>query len=296
VLVPEQLAYYGVPRGAASGARFVSESSNGCAIGGSIEEAVLHGLFEVIERDAFLANWYSGRPVPRVDPSGIEDELSRALLAQCGAHGFEVEILDIRAGLPTPVFAVSLRNRERDDQPALAVAAGAHMDPLRALQGALVETVSALAIRDSAKAAARLERGRELLARPELVQVMADHTEQCWPVEAIGTRDFTRSSGPDLNWHSAFGAAAGVEGSVATLLAELTGEVMAIAHDVVVVDQSFEPFRGAGLRCVKVFAPGLLPMTFGHQYRRISEERLRALAPDSAAGPAAAGFLPHPFP
>jgi ribosomal protein S12 methylthiotransferase accessory factor len=296
VLVPEQLAYYGSPKSAASGPRFVSETSNGCAIGGSIEEAVLHGLFEVIERDAFLANWYAGRPVPRVDTSAIEDELIRALLSRCRAHEFEVEVLDLRAGLPTPVFAVSLMNRTRNDQPALALAAGAHLDPLRALQGALVEGISALANRDPARAAARLERGRALLAQPELVQVMADHTDQCWPAEAIGTRDFTRSCGPDLQWDRSFGASADVAASLGTALVDLIGAVLAIARDVIVVDLSFEPFRTAGLRCVKVLAPGLLPMTFGHQYRRISEDRLRALASDPPADHRAAGFLPHPFP
>ena len=295
VLVPEQLAYYG-SKGLAPGRRFVSESSNGCAIGGSTEEAVLHGLFEVIERDAFLANWYAGRPVPRVDTSEIGDELIRALLSRCRAHEFEVEVLDIRAGLPTPVFAVSLVNRTRQDQPALALAAGAHLDPVRALQGALVEGISALANRDPAKSAARLERGRALLARPELVQAMADHTDQCWPAEAIGTRDFARSSGPDLPWDRSFGAPADAAAAPGTALADLIGAVLAIAHDVVVVDQSFEPFRTAGLRCVKVLAPGLLPMTFGHQYRRISEVRLHMLASDPPADGLAAGLLPHPFP
>jgi ribosomal protein S12 methylthiotransferase accessory factor len=295
VLVPEQLAYFG-SAGTAPGRRFVSESSNGCAIGGSTEEAVLHGLFEVIERDAFLANWYAGRPVPRVDMAGIEDALVRALLSRCRAHEFEVEVLDIRAGLPTPVFAVSLVNRTRDDQPALALAAGAHLDPVRALQGALVEAISALANRDPAKSAARLERGRALLAQPERVQAMADHTDQCWPAEAIATRNFARSSAPDLPWDGSFGATADAAAPPGTALADLIGAVLAIADDVVVVDQSFEPFRTAGLRCVKVLAPGLLPMTFGHQYRRISEDRLHKLASDPPAGRPAAGFLPHPFP
>jgi ribosomal protein S12 methylthiotransferase accessory factor len=30
------------------------------------------------------------------------------------------------------------------------------------------------------------------------------------------------------------------------------------------------------MHCVKVLAPGLMPVTFGHQYRRINPHRLQA--------------------
>ncbi|GMA57772.1 hypothetical protein GCM10025858_22750 [Alicyclobacillus sacchari] len=56
VLIPEQIAYYGPT---ADHKRFVTESSNGCAIGGTLEEAVLYGIFEVLERDGFLNMWYA---------------------------------------------------------------------------------------------------------------------------------------------------------------------------------------------------------------------------------------------
>ena len=37
---------------------FVFECSNGCATGSCLEEAVLFGLLELVERDAFLLGWY----------------------------------------------------------------------------------------------------------------------------------------------------------------------------------------------------------------------------------------------
>jgi ribosomal protein S12 methylthiotransferase accessory factor len=297
VLIPEQLAYYALgPESAASSPRFVYETSNGCALGGTIGEAVLHGLFEVIERDAFLASWYSRRPVPRVDTSGVDDPLIRSLIARFRAHELQVELLDIRAGLPTPAFAVSIVNRTWEDRPALALAAGSHLDPVRALQGALVEAAAAFAKRDPAKAAIRPERGRELLAHPDRVLMMEDHSDQCWPIEAVSSRDFLRSQAPDLDWRESFGAAGDRPISVPDELARLVGEVLEIASDVLVVDQSFEPFRTSGLKCVKVLAPGLLPMTFGNQNRRISDERLLAMAPDARVDRRALALLPHPFP
>jgi hypothetical protein len=51
-----------------------------------------------------------------------------------------------------------------------------------------------------------------------------------------------------------------------------------------------------GLRCVKVLTPGLLPVTFGHQYRRVSPARLAKI--DPARPRATQGhdqWLPHNF-
>jgi len=51
ILVPLVLTYYHCEPHAE---RFVQQCSNGCASGGSLAEAVLFGLLELIERDAFL--------------------------------------------------------------------------------------------------------------------------------------------------------------------------------------------------------------------------------------------------
>ena len=47
----------------------MQESSNGCASGGSPEEAVYFGLMEVVERDAFLLAWYGQVPLTEIDPA-----------------------------------------------------------------------------------------------------------------------------------------------------------------------------------------------------------------------------------
>ena len=55
VLVPARLVHYSAGVAADS---FVFECSNGCATGSCLEEAVLFGLLELVERDAFLLGWY----------------------------------------------------------------------------------------------------------------------------------------------------------------------------------------------------------------------------------------------
>ena len=52
-LVPEKIAYYGLRLRDQEYHNFVYEISNGCAVGGTLKEASLSGLMEVIERCFF---------------------------------------------------------------------------------------------------------------------------------------------------------------------------------------------------------------------------------------------------
>ncbi|HEX5118007.1 MAG TPA: YcaO-like family protein [Pseudonocardiaceae bacterium] len=64
VLLPIDVAYYGRNSPTPRHRSFVYETSNGSAVGGCLEEAILHGLLEVAERDAFLLTWYARRGLP----------------------------------------------------------------------------------------------------------------------------------------------------------------------------------------------------------------------------------------
>ena len=57
--------YYGAPARVRSGG--VHADSNGAAAGSSLEDAVLQGTLELVERDAVALWWYNRTPVPGVD-------------------------------------------------------------------------------------------------------------------------------------------------------------------------------------------------------------------------------------
>ena len=79
-------------------------------------------------------------------------------------------------------------------------------------------------------------------------------------------------------------------------LREQIDKVLAVAEDVIVVDQGFEQLAEHGLSCAKVLVPGLLPMTFGHQYRRVSLARLDKAARHAQAKPVMSLADINPFP
>ena len=62
-----------------------------------------------------------------------------------------------------------------------------------------------------------------------------------------------------------------------------------IEPDVIVIDQTAPEHQRCGLHCVKILMPGLLPMTFGEENRRVTGlERLHQV-------PFTLGYQDHPL-
>lgn len=300
ILVPESYAYFG-PR-PASDRGFVYETSNGCAIGGCRAEAVLHGLLEVAERDAFLTTWYCRLPIPRVELDSAADRRIPMLAERIG-HRFgyrvRVHVAVLEQGLP--VFWVMAVDASGDPRRHQAVCvSGARLDPERALRQALTElgpTLQGQAERYDPAVAARLA------ADPDAVERLEDHPTAFGDPEAAARLDFLPSDGPALSLAQVTGALAWPRhGDVAAHLAELAGRYLDSGLDVICVDITSPEARAAGLSCAKVIVPGTVSIAFGHRHRRthglprlLSRPRLlgyrdRDLELDEL------NPFPHPFP
>jgi ribosomal protein S12 methylthiotransferase accessory factor len=109
--------------------------SNGCAAGNTLEEAILQGLLELVERDAMALFWYNrvSRPVVPLDPA---DPFVESVLACHEAHARKVWALDLTNDLGIPVtLAVSADATGG----RIATGLGAHLEPRLALSRALSE-------------------------------------------------------------------------------------------------------------------------------------------------------------
>ena len=125
--LPTSMLYYGMSQEPREPSEFVADS-NGCAAGNTMEEAILQGFFELVERDAFAVWWYNRLPLPGVDLDSFGDEY----LASAGDYyrGLQREmwVLDATGDLGIPVFiAVSRRNDKKEED--IIYGAGAHTDP-----------------------------------------------------------------------------------------------------------------------------------------------------------------------
>ncbi len=102
--------------------------SNGCAAGNTLEEAILQGFFELVERDAFAIWWYNRLRFPALDLESFGDDYLAS------AHGYyrglhrDLWVLDVTGDLGIPVF-VALSRRTDTEVEDIIYGAGAHSDP-----------------------------------------------------------------------------------------------------------------------------------------------------------------------
>ncbi|MBT2207840.1 TOMM precursor leader peptide-binding protein [Actinomadura sp. NEAU-AAG7] len=301
ILVPETYAYYRVH--ASGKGRFVYEISNGCALGGCREEAILHGVLEVAERDAFLMTWYARMPVPRIDLGSARGPtvplIAEAIRAETG---YDVMAFDttLEQGIPC-AWVMAVDPSSRDDRPAAVCAAGSHLDPESAVENALSELGSILPDLVRRYPAER-ERARAMVDDPSRVREMADHSLLYGTREAFSRLDFLVGTPHTVRFADMRRPAALRHTDLGDDLRELARRYLDAGLDVIVVDQTTPEHRAFDLSCVKVIIPGTLPMTFGHDQRRVDGiPRLRDVPHrlgyrDAPLEPSDANPHPHPFP
>lgn len=305
LLIPEQMVYYKDEMIRGESRRFVYETSNGCALGSTIEEAVLYGLFEMIERDNFLVAWYNRLPLVEIDISNLSEEF-RILNEVIKADGYEVRFFDttMELGIPT-VWALMVN--ERDDAVVKTYsAAGCHFNPEKALMSAFIEVVSSVPVYNKVFGAEHLmERKRLIFENDDLATEFQDHVllyshpdtlERLSFLTSLGEKKTLRTLHPEWYETETF-----KNQDLTEDLNQLLHRIYKHYEDVYVVDLSGELLKSFELRCVKVFIPGMLTMTFGHQHRRLDESRI--LQAPVLAGRAESPLTldninpyPHPFP
>ena len=112
--------------------------SNGCAAGNTVEEAILQGFYELVERDAFAIWWYNQLRMPEVALESFDDEFLNSAKDYYADYERNIWLLDITADISIPTF-VALSNRPDGVSEDIIYGAGSHADPRIAAQRAICE-------------------------------------------------------------------------------------------------------------------------------------------------------------
>jgi ribosomal protein S12 methylthiotransferase accessory factor len=265
ILVPELLAYYSL--GCGNG--FVYETSNGCALGGSLEEAIFHGIMEVVERDSFLMTWYAQMPLPRLDPYSANDQELELMIERVRTvAGYELFFYNstMENGIPS-IVAIAKNKKQKGLN--LICAAGAHLDPLRAVKSAVHELAAMMMTLDD-NFEERQEELLGMLKDPSMVKKMDDHGLLYGMPQAEERLQFLleenrplRTFEEEFKWKTK-------HADLTNDLEDILGVFRKLNLDVIVVDQTTLETKRNGLHCVKVLIPGMLSMTFGHHLTRVT--------------------------
>jgi bacteriocin biosynthesis cyclodehydratase domain-containing protein len=256
--------YYHFP--SQPGKTYASACSNGNAAGSSLEDAVLQGLLELVERDSVALWWYNRVRRPAFDLDSFHEPWFDEFRDVYAGVNRDVWVLDLTSDLGIPAAVAVSR---RTDKPAedILLGFGAHLDPKLAVQRALSE------VNQFAHAVVNVRPDGSGYAFPDPVQMrwwrtarLAEHRylapAEVPPVAAGAYRD---RSGPDLR------------DDVCTVRRVLEEHGM----HVLVLDQTRPDIE---LPVVKVIAPGLR-----HFWARFGPGRLYDV-------PVQLGWLAEPTP
>jgi ribosomal protein S12 methylthiotransferase accessory factor len=134
--LPTSYLYYSYPFG--EDAFFCKPDSNGCAAGATVEDAVLQGFLELVERDAVALWWYNRVRRPAIDLSSCGHPFVAAMARRYEELGRTLWVLDLTNDLGVPAM-IALSHRPDRDQEDIIFAPAAHLEPEIALLRALTE-------------------------------------------------------------------------------------------------------------------------------------------------------------
>lgn len=134
--IPTAYCYYGYAR--QHDIEFARADSNGCAAGNTLEEAILQGFMELVERDSVALWWYNRLPKPAVNLSDFDRPYFPELLRFYQQHHRDLWVLDLTSDLNIPTFAAISRRNDRAVE-NIILGFGAHLDPQIAILRALTE-------------------------------------------------------------------------------------------------------------------------------------------------------------
>jgi bacteriocin biosynthesis cyclodehydratase domain-containing protein len=140
--LPTEYCYYDYP--SSPGQSRCIACSNGNAAGNNLEEAILQGFLELVERDSVAMWWYNRVRRPGVDLDSFDVPYLNKLRAFLRHRHFDLSVLDLTSDLGVPVFAAISRRTDRV-QEQIMFGMGAHIEARIAVLRAVAELNQMLA-------------------------------------------------------------------------------------------------------------------------------------------------------
>jgi ribosomal protein S12 methylthiotransferase accessory factor len=261
-LVPSSYCYYGYE---GVGTDYCRADSNGLAAGNTLEEAILQGFLELVERDAVAIWWYNRTQHPAIDLDSFADPYLAEMQKYYHSLDRELWVLDLTHDLEIPTF-VGVSRRTGSPSEDILLGFGAHFDARLAVTRAILEVNQSL----PAVLRSRAERERQLL--PDFGDVL-----DWWDGATLDAHPYLRPSSiykpvsaSDFPVYESVDLAETIEGYVR--------KAAALGLETLVLDMTRPDIE---LPVARVIVPGLR-----HFWRRLAPGRLYEV-------PVALGRLPR---
>ncbi|MCC7562252.1 MAG: YcaO-related McrA-glycine thioamidation protein [Methanobrevibacter arboriphilus] len=134
-----------IPKDAKNTSAIFKGNTNGLASGNVLEEAVLHGMLEVIERDAWSIFELTKKNKKCINIDNIENPLINELLEKFKKESINIKLMDLTADIDIPTIAATADDTILKDPALLTLGIGTHLNPEIAVLRALTEVAQSRA-------------------------------------------------------------------------------------------------------------------------------------------------------
>ncbi|HEY0755351.1 MAG TPA: YcaO-like family protein [Ktedonobacteraceae bacterium] len=270
--------------------------STGLAAGSGPRAALLGGLCECIERDAFMITYLNRLPVPEIDLEMVEEPAIQDILQRIRPWND----CQIRAwNMTTDIGVASLLVVMRGTQvslPAIICGAATHVDPVQALRKALIEAWQGYVWLSNQ--ASLSEDLRQHTFAPDFSDVLTRdaHLALACQQTYVQYIDWLLAERPKISLGDLPDLS---DGSLDQQLSRVLAEVNKVGLHVVACDLTPYEAQQAGLSVCRVLVPGIQQLTFGPvivKSERLYEVPRRLGYTAERTTEASLNPIPHPFP
>ncbi len=268
VMIPASLVYLQFPQQRVEDA-FTPATSNGLAAGPTLDYAVLHGLYECIERDAFLITWMARLPALEIHFTSTA-LLANSIRTHYRRFGVDVRVFRMCTDIDAHVM-LAIALDKTGSGPAAVVGLGCHASPVKALARAMLEICQ---VRPGEVRRYREQPPGKRLKRVEDIKSLEDHSAWASMPEHLDEFSFLLENGrtqrlEDLPDYSTGNPKCDLDHCVDTL--------QRCACQILYVDLSTSDVVDYGIHVARAVAIGLQPIHFGWGEERLGGRRLLEL-------------------
>jgi len=263
--------------------------TTGLATGKSLEEAIVAGMLEVIEREAFMIAYLNklSPPIINLEHLASQDEEVGRVLRKFKRYNLEVHLVTLPTDFPVHVVLAIIRDHSGRG-PAMAVGASADFNLKTCLLDALSESTS---VRHSIKNTYKNPIHSKHIGRKERLMYWAKQEN------SNKINFFTRGKKINIHLKESVYAQSRECRHDKKQLEILVQEFRRQNEEVCYVELSLKETKFLGFRTVFVVAPGLQPMHLEEEIPYFGGERLKTVPEKLGYKPAKElNKEPHPFP
>lgn len=232
-------------------------NSSGVAAGFNLEETLLRGLYEAIERDAFMIVWLRRITMPTIQKTSLSEDIQNRV-RQIEELGYQVFFINITLDL-APVMLVVVVSYQRE--PALILGTASNLDILVACSKALAEVEQQLywSLKSSTST--------YTLSDYKKVKRVSDHAALYHTSQYLPKASFLWSGESQLLPTS--------PKIFSDELERIVNIFNSHKSQIIIADLTPPSFKKSGVQVIKAIPLGLVPISFGYGMEPLGMPRFK---------------------